>query len=77
MGKGLYIIHVNIWSLLPKIDQLRAWLISNRPSVITISETWLSSSISNSDISLDNYILYRADRGARGGGVATYVSSNL
>lgn len=77
MVNGLYIIHVNIRSLLPKIDQLRAWLEYNKPSIITISETWLSTNISDSDISLNNYTLYRADRGSRGGGVATYVSSNL
>ena len=33
--------------------------------------------ISNEEIHLDDYVLYRADRGSRGGGVAIYVSSNL
>lgn len=26
---------------------------------------------------IDNYVLYRADRTSRGGGVATYVDTNL
>lgn len=77
MGKGLFVIHLNIRSLPHKIDLLRAWLSYNKPAVITISETWLQSNICDAEISLDGYTLYRADRGSRGGGVATYVSSNL
>ena len=59
------------------MNLLRAWLVYNKPSVITLSETWLNSNISDNEIKLDNYVLYRADRGARGGGVVTYVSSYL
>ena len=77
MGKGLYIMHLNIRSLLPKIDQLRAWLAYNNPNIITLSKTWLTSNISDADISIDNYKLFRSDRSTRGGGVATYVLSNL
>ena len=75
--KGLHIIHANIRSLFLKIDLLKAWVAYNKPNVITISETWLNSSIPDSAVQIDDYVLYRADRGSRGGGVATYVSSNL
>lgn len=57
MGKGIYAIHLNIRSLIPKIDQLRAWLVYNKPDIITISESWLSESISDSDIKLENFLL--------------------
>lgn len=77
MGKGLFAIHINILSLTHKIDQLRAWLAYNDPSIITISETWLNENIPDSDINLDNYTVYRADRGSRAGGVATYIKNNL
>lgn len=70
-----YVIHLNIRSLPNKIDLLRAWLSYNNPMVITLSETWLSSNICDEDLKLDNYILYIADRGTRGGRVATYFSS--
>jgi len=63
--------------LIHKIDLLRAWLSYNNPSVITLSETWLNSDISDADVKLDGYTLYRADRATRGGGVATYISSHL
>ena len=75
--KGLKIIHLNIRSLQSKIDVLRPWVEEHKPSVITISETWLNNNISNNEIKLTNYVLYRADRCTRGGGVATYVSSTL
>ncbi len=43
-----------------------------------ISETWLHSNSSDDDeIKIDNFILYRADRASRGGGVATHVAANL
>lgn len=75
--KGLYAIHLNIRSLMSKMDLLRAWLVYNKPQVITLSETWLSNNISDEEIKLDNYVLFRNDRGSRGGGLLTYVSSNL
>ena len=76
-AKGLHVIHLNIRSLPSKIDLLRAWLTYNKPHVITLSETWLNSNISDDEVKLDNYVLFRNDRGSRGGGLLTYVSSNL
>ena len=75
--KGLHIIHVNIRSIFLKIDLLRAWVTYNKPNVITVSETWLTNAIKDNDVQINDYVLYRADRGTRAGGVATYVSSNL
>lgn len=62
---------------MPKIDLLRAWLTYNKPHVITLSETWLNNGISDKDIKLDDYVSFRKDRGSRGGGLLTYVASNL
>lgn len=75
--KGLRIIHLNVRSLVRKIDLLRVLVDSNMPDIITLSETWLNSSVSDSEINLANYDLYRYDRCSRGGGVAIYVSIGL
>jgi len=75
--KGLLVIHLNIRSLPSKIDLLKVSLTYNKPHIITLSETWLNSDISDDEIKLDNYVLFRKDRGTRGGGLLTYVSSNL
>ena len=60
MGKGLFVIQLNIRSLPHKIDILRALLVYNKLSVITLSETWLNNNISDEEIKLDGYVLYRA-----------------
>lgn len=75
--QGLKIIHLNVRSLLPKIDQVRIWVKSTAADVIVISETWLTKSISNNDIHINGFEIYRADRPAKGGGVAIYVNSSL
>lgn len=59
------------------MDDLRAWVFLFKPNIITISETWLHSKISDYEIKIVDYVLYRSDRASRGGGVATYVSVNL
>lgn len=52
---------------------LRAWVFHNKPNITTVSETWLHSPISDEEINIDDYILYRCDGASRGGGVATYI----
>lgn len=68
---------MNIRSLLPKIDLIRVWITQYKPDILTFSETWLHSKINDNEIKLDNYMLYRADRGTRGGGVAIYIFSHF
>ena len=75
--KGLKIIHLNIRSLVPKIDLLRTWVYLHKPKIITLSETFLNNDILDNEISIRNYILYRADRATRHGGVAIYVSTDI
>lgn len=50
--KGLKIIHLNIKSLVCKNDLLLAWVDLNKPGIITLSETWLNSSVSDDEINL-------------------------
>ena len=75
--KGLKVIHFNIRSVFSKVDDLRVWAATYKPHVITLSETMLSSAISDEQICIDDYVLYRSDRIRGGGGVATYVISSL
>ena len=75
--KGLKVIHLNIRSIVPKIDLLRAWVYLHKPNVITLSETFLNSDISDNEISISNYVLYRSDRISRHGVVAIYVSADI
>ena len=52
--KGLHLIHLNINSLLPKIDELQHIANSSNASVIGISESKLDESILQSEIQISN-----------------------
>ena len=45
--------------------------------ICAVTETWLSSEVSDVEIQIDGYSLVRKDRNGRGGGVAIYVKSNI
>ena len=76
-NRGLHFIHLNINSLLPKIDKLREIVKISNPTVIGITETKLDSSISHSEISIDGYCAIRRDRNRKGGGVICYVTNKI
>ena len=75
--KVLHLIHLNINSLLPKIDELRHMARLSNAAVIGICESKLDKSITNSEILIDNYDLLRCDRNRNGGGVACYIRNDL
>ena len=75
--KGLHLMHLNINSLLPKIDELRHMARLSNAAVIGICESKLDKSITNSEILIDNYDLLRCDRNRNGGGVACYIRNDL
>ena len=70
-------MHLNINSLLPKIDELKHMARLSNAAVIGICESKLDKSITNSEILIDNYDLLRCDRNRNGGGVACYIRNDL
>ena len=53
-----------------KLDQIRTVLQHQHQfDIIAVTETWLTTAVSDDDIGLDNYNVYRKDRQGRGGGV--------
>ena len=76
----LKIVHLNIRSLRSPshLTELRDWAAANKTDVITISETWLNTTLTNSEVSIDGYKLYRQDRlRKRGGGVCAYIRKDI
>ena len=76
----LKIVHLNIRSLRSPshLTELRDWAAANKTDVITISETWLNTPVTNSEVSIDGYKLYRQDRlRKRGGGVCAYIRKDI
>ena len=75
--KGLHFLHLNARSILPKMTDLRLLANKCNATVIGVSETWLDNSVSDNEISIDGYAVYRKDRSRSGGGVCIYVKSEL
>ena len=73
----MHILHLNINSLLPKIDEIRFITKLLNDSIIGISESKLDSSILNSELDIDEYDLIRLERSRSGGGVACYIRKSL
>ncbi|CAH1366045.1 unnamed protein product [Tenebrio molitor] len=74
------IAYTNIASLLAKYDDFCAFVGRDEPSIILLTETWLSSSIPDSlcGPSLRGYTLFRRDRFGRwGGGVCMYFANKV
>ena len=67
------LLHFNVRSLLPKLDNLNLECIELNPHIVCISETWLDSTITDNELTIVNYNLVRLDRNRHGGGIAIYV----
>ena len=68
----------NAYHIANKVDELSAVVAINNPSVILVTESWLSSDIPDSIINIGNtYNSYRLDRPTPGGGILAYIKSDL
>ena len=76
-NRGLHFIHLNINTLLPKIEELRFIAKSTSAAVIGICESKLHTSVLEQEINIDNYKILRCDRNKHGGGVACYIVNDL
>ena len=72
-------MYLNARSLLNKFDAFSATVCELEPDIIGITENWAHSGVSDAEISLSGYTLFRADRPTdnKGGGVLLYVLSSL
>lgn len=84
--KGLIIIHVNIRSLLSKMELVSLDLLDGRLDVVCITESWLHKRVDNAIIEHGQYRLIRQDRidnnnlsrkVKRGGGLCAYVKKTI
>ena len=63
--RELLFLHLNVNSLLPKIDELRYIAKLSNTAVIGIAELKLDNCILDSEIQVDNYWVLRCDRKKR------------
>ena len=74
---GLHLIHLNINSVLPKIDELREIAKKTRATVIGLTETKLDATVLDGEVNIEGYELIRSDCKRHGGGVACYIKDNV
>ena len=67
--RALHFGHINIYSLLPKIDEFLYIAKLSEAAVIVISESKLDESVLASEIQVENYDLICSDRNRHGDGV--------
>ena len=62
-------------------DELYMHILEHKYDIVGLSETWANDNISDSELNIHGYSLYRKDRNnkfkSKGGGVALYVNENL
>ena len=71
------VMALNISSLMLHLDELWVFISDNKTQIIGITETKIDSTIQNSDIEIDDYVIERNDRDKHGGGVALYIHKSI
>ena len=79
-AKGFKLAHLNIRSIVKKIDQLRVCLQDKSIDIFSVSETWMRPHLGTQLVELQGFQAFRLDRGSnstkkRGGGLLTYVNA--
>ena len=77
---GLKLAHLNIRSLrnIAHFLQLKEFTKINKIDVLTVSETWLNTTVTNKEVEIEGYKLHRLDRlHKKGGGICTYVRKGI
>ena len=65
-------------NIINKKDELNIMVEDIKPHIIGITETWASNDITDAELGLEGYAMFRKDRmGRRGGGVLLYIKENI
>jgi hypothetical protein len=87
-----FVSHLNVQSLVSevspdptphdqnyiKVDEIfKQQIYDNKADIITLSETWLDGTISDDDITLTGYVIFRRNRDRHGGGVMVYARESI
>ena len=75
--RGLYFCHLNMNSLLSKIDELSDITNYIKPVILGITESKLDSSVTNAEVNINGYSIIRNDRNRNGGSVACYIRNDV
>ena len=71
------ISHLNTRSILSSFAEFSSLMTSHQFHVITLSETWLDETVSDTEVPLPGYTIIRNDRNHHGGGVAILINNSI
>ena len=72
----MHFLHINVNSLLSKIDELRDVVGHTKPTILGITESKLDSSVSDQEVDISGYSILRSDRNRYGGSVACCIRAD-
>ena len=75
--KGLYFFHININSLLPKIDGLKCISNKTKTTIIGIAKSKLDHTVSDLEVNRSEYDIILCDRNRNDGSAACYIRKEL
>ena len=69
---------LNAGSIINKKTELNIMVDDIKPHIIGITESWANNDITNAELGLEGYVMFRKDRiGRRGGGVLLYIKDTI
>ena len=76
-NRGMHFIHLNVNSLIPKIEEIRHLAKLTNASVIDTSEIKLDGSVLNNEVAIEGYDVIKVHRSRKGGGVACFIKHSV
>ena len=74
----LKVFYVNARSLINKMDEIQLYAYEIDPDIICVQETWATEKITNAELHINNYNIFRNDRKhKKGGGCLIYMKEKL
>ena len=68
----------NARSIITKKNELDIMADEIKPHIIGITESWANNDITDAELGLEGYVMFRKDRmGRRGGGVLLYIKETI
>ena len=75
---GIKCVCLNARSIIHKKPELNIMVDDIKPHIIGITESWANNDITDADLGLEGYVMFRKDRmGKRGGGVVLYIKETI
>ena len=69
---------LNARSIINKKNELDIMVDEIKPHIIGITESWANNDITDAELGLEGYVMFRKDRmGRRGGGVVLYIKETI